>query len=316
MKVFVTGGGGFIGGHVVAALVSVGHEVTALVRRTRPAAAVRLVHGDVCEPATYFKALAGQDIAIHLAADYQIGPRDRAAMYRANVTGTCALVDAARATGVGRILYVSSTAALGATPEGGGDEGQRHDGQFRSFYEETKHIAHGLVEARIAGGAPVVIAIPGGVFGSGDTSVLAQTLRDAARGKLPVQVATRSRFQLCAVERVAAGLVTLATDGRLGDSYLLTGIDTSMPELLARVAAVTGRPPIRAIEPARLRLAARCADALRRLGLSLPLSSEALRVMDGSRYVYRSDKARHQLGWDAGEVEADLERYIASLARG
>lgn len=320
MKIFVTGAGGFIGGHVVDALVAAGHEVTALVRRRRPRAAVRAILGDVAEPASYLTALRGCDAAIHLAADYQLGPRDRAAMYRANVTGTVAMVDAALAAGVPRIVHTSSTAALGASgatvDDPPGDEARRHDGVFRSYYEETKHIAHGLVAARIARGAPISIAIPGGVFGADDRSVLALTLRDVARGKLPLQVATTSRFQLCPVERVADGLVAIASRGRLGESYLLTGVATSMPALITRTATLAGRPAPRTVPRTKLRAVAALADRLRTLGVALPLSGEALAVMDGSQYVYASTKARRELGWDPGDVDAALERYLATVAAG
>jgi dihydroflavonol-4-reductase len=311
MRVLVTGGTGFIGTTLLGQLVARGHAVTALVhRRAVLPAGVRGMTGDVTEPATL--ALAGFDAVVHAAAIYRIGHVDRRAMYAVNVTGTRNVLDAAFAAGVARIVHVSSTAALGDTRGRDAGEEHRHDGTFRSYYEETKHIAHGIAQSRIARGAPVMIAIPGGVFGAGDPSVLATTLRDVRKGKLPIQIATTSRFQLCHVARTCEGLVAIVERGRLGESYVLAGASASMPELIARAAGPLRKPP-RALPPSRLAPLAAICDRLGKLGIALPLSSEALRVMDGSTYVYRSDKARRELGWDPGDVDADLARYLEQL---
>jgi dihydroflavonol-4-reductase len=314
MRVFITGATGFIGSHVVPALLARGHSVTALVhRRDTVPGGVDIVRGDLARPETFADRLRGHDAAIHLAASYRIGHVDRRVMYAANVTGTRVVIDAAVAAGVERVVHVSSTAALGASVGCDAAEDHRHDGTFRCYYEETKHIAHGLARTRIARGAPVMIAIPGGVFGDGDTSVLAATLRDGRAGRLPIQVATKSQFQLCHVDRVSDGLISILERGRLGESYILAGIVVSMPDLIARIAALAGRQPPRPIGARRLAPVARLCDQLAKLGVVLPLSSEALRVMDGSCYVASAAKARRELGWDAGDVERDLDRYLAML---
>jgi dihydroflavonol-4-reductase len=311
VKVFVTGATGFIGRALIPHLLTRGHAVTALVHdRAGVPDTVRIVRGDITDPVSLLP-IAGHDAVIHLAAIYKIGHVDRRLMHAVNVLGTRSVIDAACAASVARIVHVSSTAALGDSNNRDADELHRHDGTFRSYYEETKHIAHGLAQTRIARGAPVMIAIPGGVFGDGDTSVLATTLRAARAGKLPLQVATTSRFQLCHVSRVCAGLAAILERGTLGASYILAGASVSMPELIAR-AAGDHKPP-RAVSPRSLRAAAALCDHLGALGLDLPLSREALRVMDGSSYVYRSDKARRELDWDPGDVDAELARYLSTL---
>ena len=159
----------------------------------------------------------------------------------------------------------------------------------------------------------MVIAIPGGIFGEGDKSALAQAMRDVARGKLPLQIATSSRFQLCHAAHVADGLVRMLERGRVGESYVLTGEAMTMPELLGRVARLAKQKIPKAVAPVRMVPVAWFADALAQLGVVLPLSREALAVMDGSTYTYRADKAQRDLGFDAGDFSADLERYVASL---
>jgi dihydroflavonol-4-reductase len=325
-QIFVTGATGFIGRHLVRHLLGRGHRIVALVRDpdVHPAdlggahvSEIRTVVSDVADPARYRDALAGCDAAIHLAAMYRLGPVDRAAMFRANVDGTRALIDAATAAAVPRIVHVSSTAALGETRGAEPGEDHRHNGVFRSFYEQTKHIAHGIAQARIRAGAPVILAIPGGVFGPGDRSALAQAVTDFARGKLPVQVDTTSRFNLCHVDAVCDGLVRIVDRSPIGESWILTGANVSMPEVLDAVGRALGRPAPRKLSRALLSAPARILDTIARLtGATPPLSREALAVMDGSTYTYSSAKARARMGWEPGDALAALARYAVELAAG
>ena len=315
MRVFVTGASGFIGTHLVSLLLEREHSVTALVRSPgRVPQACEAVVGDITDRRAYRHALRHCDAVLHLAAEYRLGPGDRKAMFAANVEGTRELLDAAIAAGVERVVHVSSTAALGETFGREGDEHHRHNGVFRSYYEETKHIAHGLARSRAIRGAPIVLAIPGGVFGAGDSSMLGRTLSDFARDKLPFQIATTSRFNLCHVRSVCHGLVRILQHSPIGESWILAGINISMPELFSRAAAVLGRKPPRAIPGSLLKLPARAFDAAAHLaGGALPLSREALAVLDGSTYTYSSAKARRQLGWEPGDVERAFADYVLGL---
>ena len=303
MKVFLTGANGFVGRHLTRHLSAAGHDVLAVVR---PGAAVdlpavQLVRANLETPGDWQAALAACDAVIHLAARYRIGGVDRQEMVAANIDATRYVLHAAWRAGVPRIVQVSSTAALGESGGqlGGqlGDESSRHNGHFRSFYEQTKHVAHGLAEAMQQRGAPVIIAIPGGIFGPGDQSDLAQALSQFVHGKLPLQVVSESRFQLCPVDAVCDGLRRVLEHGVIGRNYLLTGETVGMEQLIARAASVAGLPLPKKVLPAALRWPARICDALRPLGIRLPLSKEALQVMDGSSYLYSSARAESELGW-------------------
>lgn len=299
MKVFLTGANGFVGRHLTRYLSTAGHEVLAVVRPGAPVdlPAAQLVRANLETPGDWQAALASCDAVIHLAARYRIGGVDRREMAAANIAASRHVLDAAWRTGVARIIHVSSTAALGETDARPGDENSRHNGRFRSFYEQTKHVAHGLAEAMQQRGAPVIIAIPGGIFGEGDKSDLAQVLGQFVHGKLPMQVVSGSRFQLCPVDAVCDGLRRVLEQGVCGRNYLLTGATVGMEQLIERAAGVAGLPLPKKVAPASLRWPARLCDALRPLGIRLPLSREALQVMDGSSYLYSSARAESELGW-------------------
>lgn len=327
-KIFVTGGSGFIGSHLLEKLHRQGGRITVLSRspiepekRGRPPLPpdTVVVRGDLTDPGSYREHLRGQDILIHLAADYRVGlppsRRIRRAMYQTNVEGTLNLLDAAEAEGIPRLIHISTTAALGETGDVFGDETHRHNGVFRCYYEESKHIAHELAVERQKRGAPINIAILGGVFGPGDGSVIAQTIKAYFRGKIPFQVSTGSRFHLCHVNDVCEGIMRLLQADVERANYLFTGGDFSMPEIFALLAEIAGRTPLPAKSASSLKPLASIMDALSTaFGFAMPLSREALAVMDGSNYLYRSDKAQRELGWSAGDARAAFIRHAGEIA--
>src|SRR5439155_17937341 len=123
MLAFVTGATGFLGSHVARVLADYGADMRLLVRSSsnlRNIEGLRADHalGDLRDPASLEKALAGCDTVFHVAADYRLWVRDPHQMYRANVEGTRALLDAARKNAVQRIVYTSSVATIGFTSNG------------------------------------------------------------------------------------------------------------------------------------------------------------------------------------------------------
>jgi dihydroflavonol-4-reductase len=111
---------------------------------------------------------------------------EAAAMHDANVAGTGRVIDAAVEAGVPRILYVSTVNVFGDTHRAIVDESYIRDlsAGFLSVYDETKYRSHELARERAAAGAPVVIAMPGGIYGPGDTSQLGEQIQAAMAGKL------------------------------------------------------------------------------------------------------------------------------------
>ena len=321
MRAFVTGGGGFIGSRLVAGLREAGHEVRALARSSSSsdrlrAAGCEVVIGDALDSASLRAALGGVEIAFNLAGVYRVGIRasERPAMEAANVTATERFLDAAIAAGVPRIVHVSTINAFGNTGYRVVDETYERPRPYRyvSSYDETKHRAHLAAHERIAAGAPVVIAMPGGVYGPGDHSELGGVLRQAAEGRLRALTFGDAGLNMAHVDDIAAGIALVGERGRAGESYVLGGEITTVAELVRRVAAVAGRPAPRLATPTwALRVAA---PVVRRIGPDL---RELVSASAGVTYWASDAKARRELGYAPRDLEAGLRAtFGAAVADG
>src|SRR5271155_207311 len=122
MLAFVTGATGFLGSHVARALAERGADLRLLVRPTSnlknlEGLPAETATGDLRDPSSLEKAMAGCEVVFHVAADYRLWVRDPAEMYRSNVEGTRAILEAARKNKntVRCVVYTSSVATMGFT---------------------------------------------------------------------------------------------------------------------------------------------------------------------------------------------------------
>ncbi len=316
MRALVTGGGGFIGRHVVSRLRGGGTEVRAVARSEASAGRLRhqgadVVIGDVLDPSLLERAMDGVDVVYHLAGDYRvgIGAAERPAMEAANVTAAERVLEAAIKAVVGRIVHVSTVNAFGDTEYRVVDETFERPRPYRyvSFYDETKHRAHLLAQERIGGGAPIVIVMPGGVYGPNDHSSLGGVLDQAARGRLPALTFGDLGMNMAHVEDIAAGMVLVGERGRIGESYVLGGEITTLGELVRRVAAIAWQQPPRLATPTwALRLVAPVA---KRFGREL---GELVSASAGVTYWATDAKARSELGYAPRDLESGLTSVFGS----
>jgi nucleoside-diphosphate-sugar epimerase len=319
VRVFLTGGTGFIGGHVARLLRERGDDVTALVRSPSKAGALRklgceLVEGDLSDDAAIARGLAGAEAAIHAGAVYKVGiPKsEHAAMFESNVAGTERVLDAAVSAGVPRIVYVSTCAVFGDTHGQSVTEGYLRDTPFPSEYERTKTLAHQLAEDRIAAGAPIVIVQPGGVYGPDDHSEVGNMIDQAARGKLPAKMFPETGFMMVHVEDVADGILLAHDKGEIGESYVLAGEKTSMGEIVDRAAATAGRKPPRMTMPsALLKVSAPLGPLIGPLMGFPPNLRELIASSDGVTYWASDAKARSELGFAPRDLDAGLRDTLS-----
>ena len=287
MRAFVTGGAGFLGSALVRQLVARGDVVVALARSDASArrleelvagaGAHRVERGEVTDPAALREGMAGADAVFHVAGDYRIGipAGDRPGMYASNVEGTRAVLDAAAAAGVGRVVYVSTANVFGNTRGRVVDETYRRtDRRFLSYYDETKFLAHELVGQRVAAGQPVVIVCSGGIYGPGDHSELGRQIAQAAAGGYRIRMFPGLGISLAYVDDTAAGLMLAHDAGRPGETYILGGENVTLGRVLDLTARATGHTAPRLTLPPW---------ALRALHTARPLARAAVRRRPRSR---------------------------------
>jgi dihydroflavonol-4-reductase len=320
MKAFVTGATGFIGGHVARKLCERGDDVVALVRSPDKAGALRalgcqLVAGDLSDAEAIRRGTAGCDAAFHIAAMYKVGIPKSAhpAMYDANVLGTQRVIDAAVQAGVSRIVYVSTGNVYGNTRRKAVDESYERPQppEFLSYYDETKWMAHKVAADRIANGAPVVIAMPGGVYGPDDPSELGNLIDQTRTGKLKLRMFPEAGFNFVYVEDLADGILAVYDQGKIGESYNLAGQQGTLGDLIDKTAELVGRKPPRVtLPPAAMKLAIPIGPLVgKAMGFPGNLG-ELIRTSDGVTFWMTDQKARSELGFAPRDLDAGLRQTL------
>jgi dihydroflavonol-4-reductase len=321
VKVFVTGGTGFIGGHVVRRLRERGDDVVALVRSPEKARHLQdlgatLIAGDLSSSDVIRNACEDCDAVIHGAAVYKVGiPKsEREAMHDANVRGTERVLDAAWQAGVNKIVYVSTINVFGNTKGEIVDESfQREPGDWVSVYDETKFLAHQAAEERIAKGAPIVIVQPGAVYGPGDHSEVGNVIDQTSTGKLPALPFGDMGFNLVYVDDVASGVLLALDKGQVGQSYVIGGQIATMRDLVQNVASIAGRkPPKRELPTGLMKLAAPAGPVLGKLMGFPPNFKELISASDGVTYWAKDDKARRELGYTPRDLDTGLRETLSA----
>jgi dihydroflavonol-4-reductase len=325
MKIFITGGTGFIGSHVVRKLRERGDEVRALVRtpeKGEPLAALgaELVSGSLADEAAIRAGMEGCDAVIHGAAIYELGipAKRREAMYETNVLGTERVLRAALDAGIPKVIYTSSIVALGDTGGRVVDETYEHPGtSFTSYYEETKYKAHQIAQRMIDDeGLPCVLIQPVGVYGPDDHSQLGNLIGQYIAGKLPLIPFPDFGVGVVHVEDVADGILLALDKADPGEAYILGGALTTNRELLQTAAKVAGKErSARGMPTAILKGIAPFGPVAGPVMGFPPNMRELVRSSDGVTFWGKHDKAIADLGYSPRGLEATLRDTLVAEGR-
>ena len=247
MKIFLTGGTGFIGSHTAWRLMQAGHKLHCLVRDTSDTRSLQewgahLVQGTVHDLAALQEGMQGCEVLIHLANVYTFWEPDMSVLPRVNVEGTSTVMQAAAAVGVRRVIDVSTVAVYGLPDEKPFNEETPHAAQLTTLYACTKREAEKIVRQTVAEhGMELVVLQPGAVIGAGDTRATGQYLSELLHGRLPLMSFSETQMNFIHVEDVCDAVERcLTADDVVGQTYLLGGTQMTMWAYLEMISEIAG----------------------------------------------------------------------------
>jgi dihydroflavonol-4-reductase len=316
----VTGASGFLGWHVARVLVERRYRVRALARPGSRVEGldVEVVSGDLRDAASLERAAAGCGLVFHVAADYRLWAKDPAELYRSNVDGTRNLLEAARRSGVERVVYTSTVGCIGVPHDGVGDETMPVSlDQMAGDYKRSKFLAEQVALEYAREGFPVVIVNPTAPIGDHDVkpTPTGKIVLDFLNGDMPAFIDTG--LNVVDVRDTAEGHLLACERGKPGERYILGSENMTLAQILGKLAAITGRkaPTVR-LPYAVAYCAGVCSTAWAGLTGTPPrVPIEAVRMARKKMWVSH-EKARRELGFEPGPAETALRRAVEWFRRG
>lgn len=319
MKCFVTGATGFLGSHVAHQLHSRGAELRLLIRpssRTENIAdlTAERVIGDLRDVESLKRGMDGCEFVFHVAADYRLWAVNGQELYQSNVEGTRNILQAARDSGVRRVVYTSSVATMGF-----GNNGHVTDektpvalANMIGDYKRSKFMAEELVLEAARGGQNVVMVNPTTPIGERDIkpTPTGRILVDFLKRKFPAYVDTG--LNLVDVKDCAQGHLLAMEKAKPGERYILGGENLTLKQILDKLAAITTLPSPSIRLPYAFAYATGVVDTL----LTGKMRSREPRVtldsvrMGRKKMFVTSAKAERELGWNPGPVDGALRRAV------
>jgi len=322
-RVIVTGASGFLGAHIVqsylesnSTVLAVGHRNEPAIGRDEPMPRLKQVKLDICGPTEDFDIFAGYDLVIHSAARiYAKTSEERVYQERVNIDGTRNIIQACLRNGVSRLIYISTTAAIGISqdPNRPADETFRFNLEHLKLgYNSTKHRAEQLVLEANCPLLETVVVSPGFIFGrDGDTYRGAQIIETALRKRLVI--CTNGGLSIVHIDDVIDGIRRAATDGRAGERYILSGENIAFADISRTVASKTKKPAKVLAVPNLIR------DFFGVLFTWLAPIRQSNRPLHlARRYAYQyysSEKARREFGYNPRSFEEIVMDYMRNIRR-
>jgi len=290
-----------------------GHEVQALIRSPQKSSelkslGVHLFKGDVTDKDSMREAMQGTDGVFHVAGWYKIGVKDKSDGEKVNVQGTRNVLELMKELHIPKGVYTSTLAVNSDTHGELKNESYHFTGKHLTEYDRTKAAAHEIARQFIAEGLPLVIVMPGGIYGPGDTSVLRRTLIDYLQEKLPV-LPTQAGITWAHVEDVAHGHILAMQKGVPGETYIIAGEPSTYQEALQIAHHITGKKSPAMVPYQVLKL---MSYLVKPFDSFMPeiYTSETLRTLSGVTYWGDNSKAKRFLGYNPRPLREGLESTL------
>src|ERR1022692_1585712 len=310
----VTGASGFLGWHVARVLLERGIRVRALVRPGSRVDAldVECVTGDLRDPASLERAVAGCGLVFHVAADYRLWAKDPGELYRSNVDGTRNMLEAAKNSGAERVVYTSTVGCIGLPHGGIGDENTPVGLEdMVGHYKRSKFMAERVALEFARSGLPVVIVNPTAPIGDHDVkpTPTGKIVLDFLRGDMPAFIDTG--LNVVDARDVALGQLLACERGRAGERYILGAENLTLAQILAELAAIAGRPAPTVQLPYAVAYAAGVVTTAwaRVTGKPPRAPLDAVRMARKKMFVSHA-KAARELGFRPGPAEGAFRRAV------
>jgi len=274
---------------------------------------VEMWEGDLLDTPVLRRGLKGCDVLYHAAADYRLWTRNPDDMYRTNVGGTIAVLEAAMESALSRVVYTSSVGTLGNP--GNGAPGTEDTGvsldDMVGPYKKSKFLAEREADRFAARGLPLVIVNPSTPVGPWDIkpTPTGKIIVDFLKRKMPAYLDTG--LNLIAVEECARGHILAEQKGCAGRKYILGNANLSLNHIFRMLQEITGIPAPKI----RLPYAPVLAAAWLNEGLSRITGREPLIPLAGVRMAahhmyFDSGRAVRELGLPQTPVTKALERSV------
>jgi dihydroflavonol-4-reductase len=321
--VLVTGATGFFGGNLARALCLAGRRVRVLARGGRRPAALdgldyEIVDGSLADEVAVARAVDGCCQVYHAAASIVFwcrAPLDFEAARRVNVDGTRAILRAAAAAGVERVVHVSTVDAIGL-PRPGRVADENTDwppGRIDTVYAVTKREAEAVALA-MAAEVDTVVVNPTFIIGGFDPKPSSGRLLLPLLRSPIVVYPSRGGNNFVHVQDAVVGTIAAMQKGRRGERYILGGVNLTYRELFARGAAVIGRrAPMLPVGLRAARLAGRLLETRARVFGGEPPLTTSLACLAFADHYYDSSKAVRELGLPHTPIDVALAEALEWL---
>lgn len=319
-KALVTGGSGFIGQHLVAALLAHGYRIRVLDLRPprHDATKVEYVRGSVLDPQSLQAALDDVEEVYHLAGLPGMWAHHKDDFHAVNAEGTARVIAAARSQGVSRLLHCSTESILfhpSCSVSTVAEDVAVTLDQMPGAYTRSKMLGEQYALKAAASGFPVIIANPTMPIGPHNGNLTPPTLMLQYFVSRRVQIYLDFIMNLVDVRDVAAGLLLAMERGQTGQRYILGGENISLKKLLAIVGVISGRKAVRIPIPTVM---AQTTAAMLEFIADHVTHRPPAGTVEGVRIASRSralsiEKARRDLGYAPRPIGAALEDAIQSV---
>lgn len=290
-RALVTGGTGFVGSHIARHLVDAGHEVRILHRASSKLTALEGIPfesalGDITDDQSLRDACTGVDWVFHVAAVADYWRADQNIMFNANVEGTRRVLHAAKHSGVKRIVFTSSAAAVGLFEDRPSNEQDAFNMRPHHFpYGHSKWLAEQVVKDAVEAGQDIVTVNPVVIMGPGDLNMIS--------GDFVIQIKRFGRFApitaggiaVTDVRDVARWHVEALEKGVTGERYIIGTANYDYQTWFGMIADVIGSPrPFLKTPRFVANATADLIDVLRKF--NLPTVIDASQARNGARKIY------------------------------